>query len=282
MEYVTLANDVNVPLIGFGVYQIPANETCESSVSNAIKAGYRLIDTAAVYGNEKEVGAAIKKSGVPRNELFIVTKCWVQDFGYESTKKAFQKSLENLGLEYIDLYLLHQAFGDYYGAWRAVEELYEAGKIKSIGVSNFFPDRLTDLCLNCRIKPMVNQVELHPFFQQNNALETMKEFNVVPMAWGPLDEGKRNIFSHPVLSAIGKKYGKTCAQVALRWNVQRGVIIIPKSVHNERIVENFNILDFKLDDDDNAEISKLDIGHSEIIEHHDPATVKMIHSVRIH
>ncbi|OHT08587.1 aldo/keto reductase family oxidoreductase [Tritrichomonas foetus] len=282
MEYTTLANGLKMPLSGFGVFQVPPDATCETAVLDAINAGYRLIDTAAAYKNEKEVGNAIKKSGVKREDLFIVTKCWIQDFGYESTKKAFETSLKNLGIEYLDLYLLHQPFGDYYGAWRACEELYESGKVKSIGVSNFYPDRLTDLCLNCRIKPMVNQVEIHPFFQQNDAIEVMKEFNIAPMAWGPLDEGRNNIFTHPVLSEIGKKYGKSCAQVALRWNEQRGVIIIPKSVHKERIIENFNIHDFKLSDEDNEAIAKLDLGHSEICDHRSPTFVKFILSFKIH
>ena len=282
MEFVTLNNGVKMPLEGFGVFQVPDPAQCEQAVLDAIASGYRLIDTAAAYMNEKAVGEAIKKSGVPREELFITTKLWVQDASYEAAKKAIQTSLDNLGLSYLDLYLIHQPMGDYVGAYRAMEEAYKEGKLKAIGVCNFYPHRLADLCETVEVIPAVNQVELHPFFQQENALALMKEYGVVPEAWGPFAEGNHGIFTHPVLTAIGQKYGKSAAQVALRWNVQRGVVVIPKSVHKERIEQNMNIWDFQLSDEDMAEIAKLDIGHSEIVDHSDPAFVKMLHSLKVH
>lgn len=282
MEYVTLNNGVKMPLEGFGVFQVPDPAQCEQAVLDAIESGYRLIDTAAAYMNEKAVGEAIKKCGVPREELFITTKLWVQDASYEAAKKAIQTSLDNLGLSYLDLYLIHQPMGDYVGAYRAMEEAYKEGKLKAIGVCNFYPHRLADLCETVEVIPAVNQVELHPFFQQENALALMKEYGVVPEAWGPFAEGNHGIFTHPVLTAIGQKYGKSAAQVALRWNVQRGVVVIPKSVHKERIEQNMNIWDFQLSDEDMAEIAKLDIGHSEIVDHSDPAFVKMLHSLKVH
>lgn len=282
MEFVTLNNGVKMPLEGFGVFQVPDPAQCEQAVLDAIASGYRLIDTAAAYMNEKAVGEAIKKSGVPREELFIITKLWVQDASYEAAKKAIQTSLDNLGLSYLDLYLIHQPMGDYVGAYRAMEEAYKEGKLKAIGVCNFYPNRLADLCETVDVIPAVNQVELHPFFQQENALALMKEYGVVPEAWGPFAEGNHGIFTHPVLTAIGQKYGKSAAQVALRWNVQRGVVVIPKSVHKERIEQNMNIWDFQLSDEDMAEIAKLDIGHSEIVDHSDPAFVKMLHSLKVH
>ena len=282
MEFVTLNNGVKLPLEGFGVFQVPDPAQCEQAVLDAIASGYRLIDTAAAYMNEKAVGEAIKKSGVPREELFITTKLWVQDASYEAAKKAIQTSLDNLGLSYLDLYLIHQPMGDYVGAYRAMEEAYKEGKLKAIGVCNFYPHRLADLCETVEVIPAVNQVELHPFFQQENALALMKEYGVVPEAWGPFAEGNHGIFTHPVLTAIGQKYGKSAAQVALRWNVQRGVVVIPKSVHKERMEQNMNIWDFQLSDEDMAEIAKLDIGHSEIVDHSDPAFVKMLHSLKVH
>ena len=282
MEFVTLNNGVKMPLEGFGVFQVPDPAQCEQAVLDAIASGYRLIDTAAAYMNEKAVGEAIKKSGVPREELFITTKLWVQDASYEAAKKAIQTSLDNLGLSYLDLYLIHQPMGDYVGAYRAMEEAYKEGKLKAIGVCNFYPNRMADLCETVEVIPAVNQVELHPFFQQENALALMKEYGVVPEAWGPFAEGNHGIFTHPVLTAIGQKYGKSAAQVALRWNVQRGVVVIPKSVHKERMEQNMNIWDFQLSDEDMAEIAKLDIGHSEIVDHSDPAFVKMLHSLKVH
>lgn len=282
MEFVTLNNGVKMPLEGFGVFQVPDPAVCEQAVLDAIATGYRLIDTAAAYMNEQAVGAAIQKCGVPREELFITTKLWVQDASYEGAKRAIETSLRNLGLDYIDLYLIHQPMGDYIGAYRAMEEAYREGKLKAIGVCNFYPNRLADLCETVEVTPAVNQVELHPFFQQENALALMKEYGVVPEAWGPFAEGNHGIFTHPVLTAIGRKYSKSAAQVALRWNVQRGVVVIPKSVHKERIEQNMNIWDFQLSDEDMAEIAKLDIGHSEIVDHSDPAFVKMLHSLKVH
>ena len=282
MEFVTLNNGVKMPLEGFGVFQVPDPAVCEQAVLDAIDSGYRLIDTAAAYGNEEAVGAVVKKCGLPREELFITTKLWVQDASYEGAKAAFQTSLDKLGLDYLDLYLIHQPMGDYYGAWRAMEELYQAGRIKAIGVCNFYPHVLADFCETVEVKPAVNQVELHPFFQQEDALALMKEYGVVPEAWGPFAEGNHGIFTHPVLTAIGQKYGKSAAQVALRWNAQRGVVVIPKSVHKDRMEQNMNIWDFTLSDEDMAEIAKLDIGHSEIVDHSSPAFVKMLHGMKIH
>lgn len=282
MEFVTLNNGVKLPLEGFGVFQVPDSAECERAVLDAIESGYRLIDTAAAYMNEEAVGSAIKKCGVPREELFITTKLWVQDASYEGAKKAIEVSLEKLGLDYLDLYLIHQPMGDYIGAYRAMEEAYKVGGLRAIGISNFYPERLADFCETVEIIPMVNQIELHPFFQQQNALDLMKAYGVVPEAWGPFAEGKNGIFTHPVLSEIGKKYGKTAAQVALRWNVQRGVVVIPKSVHKDRIEQNFDIWDFALTDEDMQKIAALDIGHSEIVNHYDPAFVKMLHGMKIH
>lgn len=282
MEFATLNNGVKMPLEGFGVFQVPDPTVCERAVLDAIASGYRLIDTAAAYMNEEAVGKAIAKCGVPREELFIVTKLWVQDASYEGAKKAFQTSLDKLGLDYLDLYLIHQPMGDYIGAYRAMEELYKAGKVRAIGVCNCYPHVIADICETVEVIPAVNQVELHPFFQQEDALKLMKEYGVQPMAWGPLAEGKHGIFTHPVLTEIGKKYGKTAAQVALRWNAQRGVVIIPKSIHRERMEQNFDIWDFSLSAGDMAEIARLDVGHSEIVSHYDPAFVKMLHGLKIH
>lgn len=282
MEYVTLNNGLKMPMEGFGVFQVPDPAQCEQAVLDAIASGYRLIDTAAAYMNEKAVGEAVKKCGVPRGELFITTKLWIQDAGYEEAKKAIQTSLDNLGLDYLDLYLIHQPMGDYIGAYRAMEEAYKEGKLRAIGVCNFYPARLADFCETVEVKPAVNQVELHPFFQQENALALMKEYGVVPEAWGPFAEGNHGIFTHPVLTEVGEKYGKSAAQVALRWNVQRGVVVIPKSVHKDRIEQNMDIWDFELSADDMAEIAKLDLGHSEIVDHDDPSFVKMLHGMKIH
>lgn len=282
VENVKLNNGVMMPLEGFGVFQIPDLAECERVTIEAIRQGYRLIDTAAAYQNEEAVGAAIAKSGVPREELFITTKLWVQDISYEAAGTAFERSLQKLGLDYLDLYLIHQPMGDFFGAWRRLEELHRAGKIRAIGVSNFYPAVLANFCETVEIKPMVNQVELHPFFQQEAALATMKEYGVVPQAWGPLAEGKHGIFTHPVLTKIGEKYGKTAAQVALRWNTQRGVSILPKSVRAERIAVNLDIWDFALNEAEMAEIAKLDLEHSEIVNHDDPAFVKWLHELRIH
>lgn len=282
MEYVTLNNGIKMPLEGFGVFQVPDPAQCKQAVLDAINSGYRLIDTAAAYMNEEAVGAAIKESGVDRSELFITTKLWVQDADYESAKKAIETSLEKLGLDYLDLYLIHQPMGDYAGAYRAMEEAYKEGKLRAIGVCNFYPARLADLCETVDVIPAVNQVELHPFFQQEDALALMKEYGVRPEAWGPFAEGNHGIFTHPVLSSIGEKYGKSAAQIALRWNVQRGVVVIPKSVHKDRMEQNMNIWDFELSEEDMNEIAKLDIGHSEIVNHDDPNFVKMLHGLKVH
>ena len=228
------------------------------------------------------MGAAVRESGIPRKELSITTKVWIQEAGYEKTKKAFEASLSRLGLDTLDLYLIHMPFGDYYGSWRAMGELYENGKIRAIGVCNFYPSRLADLCETVDVIPAVDQVELHPFFQQEDAMALMKEYGVVPEAWGPFAEGKFGVFTHPVLTKIGSKYGKSAAQVALRWNVQRGVVVIPKSVHKERIEQNLDIWDFQLSQKDMEEISGLDVGHSEIVSHDDPGFIKMLHGLKIH
>ena len=282
IKTVKLNNGVEMPLEGFGVFQVPDPDVCERAVLDAIATGYRLIDTAAAYMNEEAVGKAVAKCGVPREELFITTKLWVQDASYEGAKAAIETSLQKLGLSYIDLYLIHQPMGDYIGAYRAMEEAYKAGKLRAIGVCNCYPHVLADICETVAVKPAVNQVELHPFFQQENALALMKEYGVRPEAWGPFAEGNHGIFTHPVLTKIGEKYGKSAAQVALRWNVQRGVIVIPKSVHKDRMEQNIAIWDFTLSDEDMAEIAKLDIGHSEIVDHGDPKFVQMLHSMKIH
>ncbi len=275
-------NGIKMPLLGFGVFQVPDAVVCEQAVLDAIASGYRLIDTAAAYMNEEAVGAAIAKCGVPREELFLTTKLWVQDASYEGAKAAVERSLKKLGTDYLDLYLIHQPMGDYYGAYRAMEELLAEGKLKAIGVCNFYPHVLTDFCETVNVKPAVNQVELHPFFQQENALAVMKEYGVTPEAWGPFAEGNHGIFTHPVLSKIGEKYGKTAAQVALRWNIQRGVVVIPKSIHKERMEQNMNVWDFTLSADDMTEIAALDLGHSEIVDHSNPEFVKMIHNLKVH
>ena len=277
MEYTILSNGVKMPMEGFGVFQVQDPKVCEQAVLDAVSVGYRLIDTAASYGNEEAVGAALKKCGACREDLFITTKLWVSDSSYEGAKRAYETSMKKLGLEYLDLYLLHQPMGDYYGAWRALEELYKDGRIRAIGVCNFYPHVLADFCETVEIMPMVNQVELHPFFQQENALKIMRDYEVTPEAWGPFAEGKHGIFSHPVLTEIGAKYGKTAAQVALRWNIQRGVVVIPKSTHRERMEQNFDVWNFELTDEDMSKIAPLDIGHSEIVNHFDPNFVRALH-----
>lgn len=274
METIKLRNGVEMPIIGYGVYQVDPAE-CERCVSDALRVGYRMIDTAQAYHNEEGVGAAIAKSGIPRKELFIVSKVWISDYGYEKAKASIDESLRKLCTDYIDLMLLHQPFCDRYGAYRALEDAYKDGKVRSIGVSNFYPDHLIDLADNVEIPPMVNQVETHVFDQQIEAQKYMEEVGCQIMSWGPLAEGRNNFFSNPVLAAIGQKYGKSVAQVALRWLTQRGVIIIPKSVHVERMEQNLDILDFTLSDEDMAEIAKLDTGKSLFFDHHDPEVVKM-------
>ena len=274
METIKLRNGVEMPIIGYGVYQVDPAE-CERCVSDALKVGYRMIDTAQAYNNEEGVGAAIVKSGIPRNELFIVSKVWISNYGYEKAKASIEESLKKLGTDYIDLMLLHQPFCDRYGAYRALEEAYKDGKLRAIGVSNFYPDHLIDLANNVEIPPMINQVETHVFDQQIEAQKYMEELGCQIMSWGPLAEGRNNFFTNPVLEAIGEKYGKSVAQVALRWLTQRGVIIIPKSVHVERMEQNLNIFDFTLNNDEMAEIARLDTGKSLFFDHHDPEVVKM-------
>ncbi len=276
MESVKLNNGVCMPMEGFGVFQVP-EDTCEQVVRDAIAAGYRLIDTAYSYQNEKAVGNAIRSCGVPREELFITTKAYIQQMGYEKTKEAFAESLSDLGLSYLDLYLVHMPFGDYYGAWRAMEELYEAGKIRAIGVCNFLPDRLLDLCYNVRIVPQINQIERHPHYQRAEDLALMQELGVQPQAWAPFAEGLKGMFTEPVLLEIAEKHGKTPAQVILRWNVQQGVIVIPKSVHKERMEENLAIWDFALDDADMQKIASLDTGCPSMLDTRKVSEVKRVY-----
>ncbi|MDQ6597762.1 aldo/keto reductase [Bacillus salipaludis] len=276
MQKVTLNNGVEMPILGFGVFQIQDENECEQALYDAIMTGYRLIDTAASYLNEEAVGRAIKRSGVPREELFITTKLWVQDTGYENTKKALEKSLERLQLDYLDLYLIHQPFGDVHGSWRAMEELYREGKVRAIGVSNFHSDRLIDLIIHNEVVPAVNQVETHVFNQQIESHAFMKENNVQIESWGPFAEGKNNMFQNEILVSIGEKYNKSVAQVVLRWLTQRGVVAIPKSVRKERIVENFNIFDFELSQEDMDQIATLDTKESLFFSHRDPEMVKWI------
>jgi 2,5-diketo-D-gluconate reductase A len=282
MQKVILNNGVEMPILGFGVFQIPDEKECEQAVYDAIMAGYRLIDTAASYQNEEAVGRAIKRSGVPREELFITTKLWVQDTGYENTKKAFATSLDKLQLDYLDLYLIHQPMGDVYGSWRAMEELYREGKIRAIGVSNFHMDRLADLMVHNEVIPAVNQIETHPFNQQIESANYMNDNNVQIQSWGPFAEGKNNIFQNEVLVSIAEQYNKSVAQVVLRWLTQRGIIAIPKSVRKERIIENFNIFDFELGQDDMDRIATLDTNESLFFAHRDPQMVKWIGTHKIH
>ena len=256
-ETVKLSNGVSMPMEGFGVFQIPEQE-CEQVVRNAIESGYRLIDTASSYQNEEAVGRAVKTCGIPREELFITTKAYIQEMGYDNTMKAFEDSLKRLGLDYLDLYLIHMPFRDYYGSWRAMEELYRAGRIRAIGVCNFLPDRLLDFCYNVEIKPQVNQIERHPHYQRAEDLQLMEELGVQPEAWAPFAEGLKGMFEEPILMEIAAKHQKTPAQILLRWNVQQGVIVIPKSVHRERMEENRKIWDFELDAEDMQRIAELD------------------------
>lgn len=281
MQNITLNNGVQMPILGFGVYQITDASECESAVLDAIETGYRSIDTAAAYQNEEAVGRAIRRSGVRREELFITTKLWVQDKGYEDTKKAFERSLQKLGLDYLDLYLIHQPYGDLYGEWRAMEELYEAGKVKAIGVSNFHPDRVMDLIIHNKVVPAINQIETHPFHQQVETQNFLQENGVQIESWGPFAEGRNHIFENKLLLSIGKKYNKSVAQVILRWLIQRGVVAIPKSVRKERIAENFNIFDFELTEQDINEIKDLDTKESLFFDHRNPVMVKQLGSYRL-
>ena len=273
MEYRVLSNGVQMPILGYGVYQVTKDE-CERCVSDALRAGYRHIDTAQSYFNEEEVGDALQKSGIPREELFITTKVWVEHYGYEACRASVLESMRKLKTDYIDLMLLHQPFSDYYGAWHALEDFYEEGKLRAIGVSNFYPDRLVDICSFARIRPMVNQVETHPLNQQIEAKKWMDKYGVQIEAWAPFGEGRGGLFQHEALAAIGAKYGKSTAQVMLRWHIQRGVVVIPKSTHYDRMVENFNVFDFTLTDEDMAAIAALDKQQSSFFSHYDPNMVE--------
>lgn len=278
---VTLNNGVQMPILGFGVFQVPDPAECEHCVRDAIDVGYRLLDTAASYGNEEAVGAAIKNHGIERNELFVTTKLWVQDASYDGAKAAFERSLNKLQLDYLDLYLIHQPYGDVYGAWRAMEELHRAGRIRAIGVSNFYPDRLVDFVLHNEITPAVNQIEIHPFHQQTDAQAILQEYKVQTEAWGPFAEGKNGLFTNELLGSIGQKHGKSIAQVVLRWLVQRGVVAIPKSVRKERMAENFAVFDFELEQSDVEAIAALDQKASSFFDHRDPSMVKWLGTRRL-
>lgn len=273
MEYVTLSNGIKMPILGYGVYQV-TKEECERCVLEALKAGYRSLDTAQSYFNEEEVGSAMVKSGIPREEIFLTSKVWIEHYGYEECRKSVEDSMRKLQTDYIDLMLLHQPFSDYYGAWRALEELYEEGKLRAIGISNFYPDRMIDLASFARIRPMVNQVETHPYNQQILAKEYMDKYGVQIEAWAPFGEGRGGLFEDEVLKAIGAKYQKTTAQVMLRWHIQRGVVVIPKSTHYERMAENFDVFDFALSAEDMEKIAELDKKESSFFSHSDPAMVE--------
>lgn len=277
MKFVELNNGVKMPQLGFGVFQIPDLKECEQAVLDAIDSGYRLIDTAVAYHNEEAVGAAIKKSGVAREKLFITSKLlWVSDASYERAKKGIETSLNKLGLDYIDLYLLHQPYGDVIGAWKALEEAYHAGKIRAIGVSNFYADQLKNLILTCDVKPVINQIEVNPWYQQKQEIKLNQAEDVRVEAWAPFAEGKHNIFQNEVLAEIGQKYGKANGQVILRWLMQRGIVVIPKSVHKNRMEENFDVFDFELSDEDMQTIAKLDKDESQFFDHRDPETIEQI------
>jgi diketogulonate reductase-like aldo/keto reductase len=276
MKKIVLNNGVEMPILGFGVFQIEDLAECERSVRDAIDVGYRLIDTAASYGNEQAVGNAIRTSGVPRSELFITTKLWIADTGYEKTKRAFDRSMKRLQLDYLDLYLIHQPYGDVFGSWRAMQELYREGRIKAIGVSNFHPDRVMDFMVHNEIVPAVDQIETHPFHQQVDTQKVLTENNIQIESWGPFAEGKNNIFRNEVLVSIAEKHGKTVAQVILRWLTQRDVVVIPKSVRKERMAENFDIFDFELTQEEMDTIRQLDTGTSLFFDHRDPAMVKLL------
>lgn len=277
METITLENGVAMPLEGFGVFQVQ-EETCEETVLAAIQAGYRLIDTASAYQNEAAVGRALRRCGLPREAVFLTTKAYIQEMGYENTKAAFAASCQRLGVEYLDLYLVHMPFGDYYGAWRAMEELYQEGKVRAIGVCNFLPDRLLDLCCQAKVCPQVNQIERHPHYQRPEDLALMAELGVRPQAWAPFAEGLNGMFTEPVLGEIARKHGKTPAQVILRWNVQQGVMVIPKSVHRARMEENLDIWDFSLDGEDLAWIAALDRGRPSMLDPRKVSEVKRVYA----
>ena len=281
MQHVTLNNGIQMPIAGFGVFQIADPNECERSVVDAIEVGYRLIDTAASYMNEEAVGRGLRLSGVAREELFVTSKLWVQDTGYERTRQAIDKSLRRLQLDYLDLYLIHQPFGDVHGSWRAMEEAYKAGKLRAIGLSNFHPDRLMDIKVFNDVAPAVNQIEVNPFHQQTQSVTVMRDNGVQPEAWAPFAEGRNNLFHNEALVAIGSKYGKSVGQVVLRWLVQRGIVALAKSVRKERMAENLNIFDFQLDDSDMARIATLETGTSSFFSHRDPAIVKWMSERRL-
>lgn len=276
MQTIALNNGIEMPQLGFGVYQIKDADECRRAVENALEVGYRSLDAAASYGNEEAVGAAVRASGIPRDELFVTTKLWVSGVSYEGAKRGFDASLARLGLDYIDLYLIHQPFGDVHGAWRAMEELYEQGVVRALGVANFYPDHLADLMAFHEVAPAVNQVEVNPFFQQRGAQVYMEGRGVVMESWAPFAEGRQGLFDNETLSGIAAAHGKSVAQVALRWQLQRGIICIPKSVHRERMVQNLDVFDFELTEDEMAQIGGLDTGESCFFDHHDPKTVEMI------
>ncbi len=277
MKQIMLSNGVQMPMEGFGVFQIP-NDACEAVVLTALKTGYRLIDTASSYQNEKAVGDAIRKSGIPREELFITTKAYIQEMGYEKTKLAFERSLKNLGLDYLDLYLIHMPFGDYYGAWRAMEELYEQGKIRAVGVCNFLPDRLLDLCKNVRIRPMINQIEHHPHDQRDEEIALMKKMGVQPEAWAPFAEGLKGMFSEPLILELAQKYHKTPGQILLRWNIENGCVVIPKTVHESRMRENLDIWDFQLSKQDLERMKELDKGVPSMLDTRDIDEIERVYA----
>jgi 2,5-diketo-D-gluconate reductase A len=280
MQTVTLNNGVEMPVLGFGVYQIPADQT-ERAVEDALSVGYRLIDTAAAYGNEEAVGRALAGSGVPREELFVTTKLWVQDAGEQHTIDSFNRSLKRLGLDYVDLYLIHQPYGDYYSEWRAMQGLYREGRARAIGVSNFHPDRLVDLIINNEVIPAVNQIETHPFYQRTEDQRLMKEHGVQLMSWGPFAEGRNGLFTHPALTPVAEAHGVSVAQIVLRWLIQRDVVVIPKSVNPDRIAQNFDVFGFTLTEGEMARIAALDAGESLFFDHRDPGMTVRLGSVRV-
>lgn len=281
MEYIQFNNGVKIPMIGYGTLHIPPADT-KKCVLKALQCGYRLIDTAASYYNEKEIGEAIIASHIPREEILITSKVWVQDAGYENTLKAFETSLDKLKVDYIDLYLIHQPYGDYYGSWKALEKLYLDGKVKAIGVCNFSQERFVDLYLNSTIHPMINQIEIHPFYQQESTIELMRNYHCLNQAWGPLSEGQRDIFENQVLKEISEKHNKTISQIILRWHFQKGIVTIPKTIHHDRMIENLDVFDFTLDEVDIYKIKQLNIGHSEIIDHQCYTTAKWLNKYKIH
>lgn len=277
MNTIKLNNGVEMPQEGFGVFQVTDLSVCEKAVLDALEVGYRSLDTASSYQNEEAVGAAIKKSGINRQDIFITSKAYIQEMGYENCKAAFERSCEKLGTDYLDLYLIHQPFSDYFGAWRAMEELYKEGRIRAIGISNFLPDRVIDFCENINIIPAVNQLEIHPFYQRADELQLLKEYNIQAEAWAPFAEGMNGMFTNPVLMEIANIHGKSVAQVILRWNVQRGIIIIPKSVHKERMVQNLDIWNFELTEEDMKKIGALDLGRPQMLDTRKPSEVRRVY-----